>query len=259
MSDAHEVRHRVGENNVRFAGFDVHRTVFFVSAALVLLMVGWVIAFPAAATDGFAAALSFVTTQAGWLMASLANLFVLFCAFLVVSPYGSVRLGGRDARPEFSDLSWFAMLFAAGMGIGMVFYSVAEPIPHFSSAMAAVGEAAGGAPLGGAAGDVDASTRLAMAATIFHWTVHPWSIFAVVAVGLAFFGKVRVPTLEGSAELTLPPAVNTQKALRLKGKGLHGNGDLYASLKIVLPEKGDPDLESLMRFWRDQKPYKVRD
>ena len=72
-------------------------------------------------------------------------------------------------------------------------------------------------------------------------------------------GKVRVPTLDGSAELTLPPNINTAKALRLKGKGLHGAGDLYASLKVVLPENGDPDLESLMRFWRDQKPYKVRD
>ena len=71
--------------------------------------------------------------------------------------------------------------------------------------------------------------------------------------------KVRVPTLDGSVELNLPPGVNTQKALRLKGKGLHGDGDLYASLRIVLPEGGDPDLESLMRFWRDQKPYTVRD
>ncbi|RYE10575.1 MAG: J domain-containing protein [Hyphomicrobiales bacterium] len=72
-------------------------------------------------------------------------------------------------------------------------------------------------------------------------------------------GKVRVPTLDGSAELTLPANINTAKALRLKGKGLHGNGDLYASLRIVLPDSGDPDLEGLMRFWRDQKPYKVRD
>ncbi|MGV3652285.1 MAG: DnaJ C-terminal domain-containing protein [Devosia sp.] len=71
--------------------------------------------------------------------------------------------------------------------------------------------------------------------------------------------KVRVPTLDGSVELNLPPGVNTQKALRLKGKGLHGDGDLYASLRVVLPDGGDPDLESLMRFWRDQKPYKVRD
>ncbi|MEO7221384.1 MAG: DnaJ C-terminal domain-containing protein, partial [Devosia sp.] len=72
-------------------------------------------------------------------------------------------------------------------------------------------------------------------------------------------GKVRVPTLDGSAELTLPASINTAKALRLKGKGLHGTGDLYATLKIVLPENGDPDLEGLMRFWRDQKPYKVRE
>jgi DnaJ-class molecular chaperone len=71
--------------------------------------------------------------------------------------------------------------------------------------------------------------------------------------------KVRVPTLDGSVELNLPPGVDTAKSLRLKGKGLHGAGDLYVSLKVVLPEGGDPDLESLMRFWRDQKAYKVRD
>jgi len=71
--------------------------------------------------------------------------------------------------------------------------------------------------------------------------------------------KVRVPTLDGSVELNLPAGVDTLKSLRLKGKGLYGEGDLYANVKIVLPEGGDPDLESLMRFWKDQKPYKVRD
>ena len=71
--------------------------------------------------------------------------------------------------------------------------------------------------------------------------------------------KVRVPTLDGSVELNLPPGVDTAKALRLKGKGLYGKGDLYANVKIVLPPGGDPDLESLMRFWREQKPYKARD
>ena len=103
MTDTDRIAHRIGKDNVRFLGFDVHRTVFFGSAALVLLVVAWVIAFPVAATDGFAAALSFVTSKAGWLMGSLANLFVLFCLFLVVSPYGSVRLGGPEARPAFSD------------------------------------------------------------------------------------------------------------------------------------------------------------
>ncbi|MFM8517384.1 MAG: BCCT family transporter, partial [Nevskiaceae bacterium] len=142
-----------GERNLRFFGFDVHGPVFFASAALLLAIVAWVIAYPASATEFFAEALAFVTTRAGALMGSLGNLFVLFCLFLIVSPYGSVRLGGPQARPEFSNLSWFAMLFAAGMGIGMVFYSVAEPISHFSSSMAATTpEAAAAAPLGGAAG-----------------------------------------------------------------------------------------------------------
>lgn len=72
-------------------------------------------------------------------------------------------------------------------------------------------------------------------------------------------GKVRVPTLDGPVELNLPPGVNTSKALRLKGKGLHAEGDIYVNIKIVLPEHGDPDLESLMRFWRDHKPHKVRE
>lgn len=71
--------------------------------------------------------------------------------------------------------------------------------------------------------------------------------------------KVRVPTLGGSVELTLPPGVDTGKALRLKGKGLYGAGDLYVNLRVVLPPGGDPDLEALMRFMRESKPYKVRD
>ena len=71
--------------------------------------------------------------------------------------------------------------------------------------------------------------------------------------------KVRVPTLDGPVELNLPPGVDTAKALRLKGKGLYGDGDLYVNLKVVMPPGGDPDLEALARFMRDQKPYKVRD
>jgi DnaJ-class molecular chaperone len=114
-------------------------------------------------------------------------------------------------------------------------------------------------PLGGLAGDAIVTVRFERHK---HFRRDGADLRVEVPITLyeaVLGGKVRVPTLDGSAELTLPPAVNTQKGLRLKGKGLHGNGDLYASLKIALPEKGDPDLESLMRFWRDQKPYKVRD
>lgn len=72
-------------------------------------------------------------------------------------------------------------------------------------------------------------------------------------------GKVRVPTLSGAVELNIPAGVDTSKAMRLKGKGLFGEGDLYVNLRIKLPDESDPDLESLMRFWRDQKPYNPRD
>jgi BCCT family betaine/carnitine transporter len=160
MSELNRSRHAQGENNLRFLGFDVHGPVFFASAALLLAILAWVIAYPAAATEFFAEALALVTTRAGGLMGALGNLFVLFCLFLIVSPYGSVRLGGPQAKPEFSNLSWFAMLFAAGMGIGLVFYSVAEPLSHFSSSMAATtAETAAAAPLGGAPDDAQASAR----------------------------------------------------------------------------------------------------
>src|SRR5690606_10318800 len=117
-----------------------------------------------------------------------ANVFVLLCLFLIVSPLGSVRLGGRDATPDYSYSGWFAMLFAAGIGIGLMFFGVSEPVSHFS---AAVAEGAGApdswAPLAGAAGDPAEARRLGMAATIFHWGLHPWAIYAVVALALALF------------------------------------------------------------------------
>jgi BCCT family betaine/carnitine transporter len=188
VSGEYETDYKIGQHNVRFLGFEVHHPVFFVSGFLIFALVGLVIAFPSDAAAVFDAALRFVTTRAGWLMGSLADLFVLFCIFLMVTPYGSVRLGGADARPEFSNTAWFAMLFAAGMGIGIIFFSVAEPISHYSSSLAAVaGDGASAAPLGGAPGDPAAAARLAMTATLFHWTLHPWSIFAVVALALALF------------------------------------------------------------------------
>jgi len=80
---------------------------------------------------------------------------------------------------------------------------------------------------------------------------------AVTLYDAVLGAKVRVPTLDGSVELNLPPGVDTSKALRLKGKGLHGEGDLYVNIRVVLPPGGDADLEALARFMRDQKPYKV--
>jgi DnaJ-class molecular chaperone len=114
-------------------------------------------------------------------------------------------------------------------------------------------------PMGGEAGDAIVTVKFERHAKFRRDAADLRVDVPITLYEAVLGGKVRVPTLEGEAELTLPPGVNTAKALRLKGKGLHGAGDLFASLRIVLPDKGDPDLESLMRFWRDQKSYKVRD
>ncbi|WP_292744490.1 BCCT family transporter, partial [Methylophaga sp. UBA3595] len=103
-----------------------------------------------------------------------------------------IRIGGVEAKPDFSRLSWFSMLFAAGMGIGLVFYGVSEPLSHYNSAFGGTSVGTDGlrtdwAPLGGAAGDPEAARKLGMAATIFHWGLHPWAIYAIVALSLAIF------------------------------------------------------------------------
>jgi BCCT family betaine/carnitine transporter len=102
-----------------------------------------------------------------------------------------VRLGGKDATPDYSYIAWFAMLFAAGMGIGLMFFGVGEPISHYTSSFGGTamenGVRTDWAPLGGAEGDTAAATRLGMAATIFHWGLHPWAIYAVVALALGLF------------------------------------------------------------------------
>ena len=116
---------------------------------------------------------------------------MLLCLGLIISPLGSIRLGGPDATPDYSLSGWFAMLFAAGMGIGLMFFGVSEPLSHFGTALGGVtldnGVRTDWAPLAGAVGDTAAAARLGMAATIFHWALHPWAIYAVIALGLALF------------------------------------------------------------------------
>ncbi|MCB2054046.1 MAG: BCCT family transporter [Geminicoccaceae bacterium] len=178
----------VGQDNIQVLGLDVHNPVFFVSAVVIVGFVILVSMFQEGAASFFGDLRPWLTSTFDWMFLSAANIFVLFCLLLIVTPWGSVRLGGADATPDYSYVGWFAMLFAAGMGIGLMFYGVSEPISHYT---ASVAEGAGGpeswAPLAGAAGDPLEARRLGMAATIFHWGLHPWAIYAVVALSLALF------------------------------------------------------------------------
>ncbi|MCW4116182.1 BCCT family transporter [Aurantimonas sp. MSK8Z-1] len=180
--------YEVGQDNVQKFGLDVHNPVFAISSALVVLFVLIALALPGQSEDFFGWLRPALTAQFDWLFLIAADIFVLFCLLMIVTPYGNLRLGGRDARPDYGYVGWFSMLFAAGMGIGLMFYGVSEPMTHFDSSLAAnAGTAESWAPLAGAAGDELGARRLAMAATIFHWGLHPWAIYAVVGLALAFF------------------------------------------------------------------------
>jgi BCCT family betaine/carnitine transporter len=185
----------IGQDNIKgqfsFA-LDIHGKVFSISALTIVLFVVLTLALQNHVEPLFSAMRGWLTHHLAWFFLGSANIFVLLCLGLIVSPLGKVRLGGMDATADYSYTGWFSMLFAAGMGIGLMFYGVAEPMSHFSAAMGGVSVGEDGirtdwAPLAGAAGDAEAAARLGMAATIFHWGLHPWAIYAIVALALALF------------------------------------------------------------------------
>ncbi len=176
--DLFETEYEVGQDNIQALGMDMHNPVFWVSAILVLLFVTGTILLPAEAKQAFDGAKGWSINNFDWLFVVAGNIFVLFCFYLIFSPLSKIRIGGQDATPEFSTMSWFAMLFAAGMGIGLMFWSVAEPTAYFTDWW--------GTPLNVEA-RTEAAADLAMGATMFHWGLHPWAIYAVVGLSLAFF------------------------------------------------------------------------
>jgi BCCT family betaine/carnitine transporter len=177
-TDFYETDYRIGQDNIRTWGMDLHNPVFVISALLVLIFVIGTVMFPAGAKEAFDSSKAWSIDNFDWFFLVAGNIFVLFCLTLIFLPVGKIRLGGVDARPEFSNLSWFAMLFSAGMGIGLMFWSVAEPAAYYTDWW--------GTPLN-AAKHTAAGAELAMGATMFHWGLHPWAIYAVVALSLAFF------------------------------------------------------------------------
>ncbi|MCE8004372.1 BCCT family transporter [Billgrantia ethanolica] len=185
----------IGQDNLATdkLGFsiDLHGKVFTISALVTVFFVVITLALQAEVEPLFNAMRDWLTGNLAWFFLLAGNIFVLLCLALIVSPLGKVRIGGMHAKPDFSYTGWFAMLFAAGMGIGLMFYGVSEPMSHFGAALGGTtvedGMRTDWAPLGAAADDPEAAARLGMAATIYHWGLHPWAIYAVVALALAIF------------------------------------------------------------------------
>jgi len=168
-----------GDTNWQGFGFDVHPQVFFISAGLIVLFIILSLIFQEQAASAYLATRRWVSATFGWLFILAANFFIVFMVYLALSKYGSIRIGGVDADKEFSDISWIAMLFSAGMGIGLMFFGVAEPVFHFFD------------PHLGAEGGTSAAGEVAMAVTLYHWGFHPWAIYALVGLSLAFFSFNR--------------------------------------------------------------------
>ncbi len=187
--------YQIGQDNIVVKvgpfGLDIHNRVFAVSGLAVVAFVLLTLMFQSAAEPMFANVRGWLTSNLDWFFISAGNIFVLVCLGVALSPLGKVRLGGTEATPDYSYLGWFSMLFAAGMGIGLMFYGVSEPLSHFGSAIGGTSVEGGvrtdWAPLGAAADNPAEATRLAMAATIYHWALHPWAIYAILALGLALF------------------------------------------------------------------------
>lgn len=141
------------------------------AAALVLAVVVWGMAAPGNFSDFAETALDLIVTDFGWVYIIAGTVFVFFVLYLGLSKYGRIKLGQDDEEPEFNTASWIAMMFAAGMGIGLMFYGVADPLKYYRQ----------GVPGGGEENIPDA-----FASTIFHWGLHPWAIYAIVGLAIAY-------------------------------------------------------------------------
>ncbi|MGK5682255.1 BCCT family transporter [Actinoplanes sp. URMC 104] len=149
--------------------------VFAVSALLVMAFIVWGVVDTETLSDVSATALTGVITGGGWAFVLTASGFVVFALWLALSKYGRIPLGRDGQVPEFRTVSWIAMMFSAGMGIGLMFYGVGEPLSHYTSP-----------PPGTVSPDTPEALDVAMATTLFHWTLHPWAIYAVVGLAIAY-------------------------------------------------------------------------
>lgn len=189
--------------------------VFYISTAILLLLVVVGILAPAFLENLTNTVQSFITDIFGWYYLIIVSFFLVVCIYLLFSPAGRIKLGKQDDKPEFSRISWLAMLFSAGMGIGLVFYGTAEPISHYaiSSPTGEVGTEQG--------------MKDAMRYTFFHWGIHAWAIYGLVALCLAYFTfrKGNVSLISA----TLKPVIG-KRAEGITGKAI----DTIAVIATVL-------------------------
>jgi Choline-glycine betaine transporter len=189
--------------------------VFYISIGLILLFLIFGFLFPEQLLEITSQMFSFITNDLGWLYLATVLGILIFSLYLAFGRFGKIRLGSDDDRPEYSNFSWFAMLFSAGMGIGLVFWGVAEPVFHYAEP-----------PMGIEPSSTE-SAMMAFRYTFLHWGLHPWAIYAIVGLALAYVTfRKKMPCLISS---TLYPLLGE------KTKGPIGQGiDILALILTVI-------------------------
>ncbi|MFD1599392.1 BCCT family transporter [Halobellus rarus] len=170
-----------GDTNIQKWGFDIHPIVFPVALLLIAVFIAVTVLLGDQAAEAYSAVRGFFEGNFGWFYLLAVNIFIVTILYFALGKFGTIRIGGVEAEKEFSDFAWMAMLFSAGMGIGLMFFSVSEPLYYVSNVPGFFGAEAGT----GAAGVA------AMTQTFFHWGFHPWAIYGLVGLGLAFFSFNR--------------------------------------------------------------------
>ena len=172
----HEIQQEVGESVVGEVRADdshapVNLGVTIPAVVAILAIIVWGLAWPDSFSTFASSSLNWVVENIGWLFILASTVFVFFIVSIAISKFGHIRLGKDNEKPEFSTPSWIAMMFAAGMGIGLMFYGVAEPLTFYRD---------------GVPGHQPKEVGTAMASTMLHWTLHPWSLYAIVGLAIAY-------------------------------------------------------------------------
>ena len=174
--DIYTSDYQVGQDNLRGLGLDIHNPVFLISSITIVVFVIATLIAPDLAASTFSAIRLYLTAELDWFFMYSMNGFLIFSVALAMSPLGSIRIGGPDAKARYRLLSWVSMLFAAGIGIGIMFYGVLEPMNHALIP-----------PLNAENLSGEELRNLAMAGTIYHWAFHPWAVYVVIGLSLSFF------------------------------------------------------------------------
>lgn len=171
-----------GDTNFVKWGFDLHPQVFIGAGGLLILFIAGTLLFQEQANQVFSTTLNFISSTFGWFYILAANVFLIVMIIFAFSKFGRIKLGGPNAEPEFSTFAWYAMLISAGMGIGLMFWSVGEPIFHLAAPPPFFADVEAGTSGAG---------QVAMGVTYYHWGLHPWGLYALVGLSLGFFAFNR--------------------------------------------------------------------